>query len=83
MVTDQQLSYLILLDSNVKEARLWQGRQRGGSAPGGSSYMKLHSSFPPFFCAKPGESWKDYWRSVEFCLVSEDVRAQLKERAAK
>ena len=56
--------------------------------------LKLHSSFPPAFHAKPGESWKDYWRSVEFWLASEgahlppNVRAarlmqQLKERAGK
>ena len=43
---------------------------------------------------KPGESWKDYWRSVEFWLASEganlppEVRAsrlmqQLKDRAGK
>ena len=61
---------------------------------GGGSYLKLHSSFPPAFFAKPGESWKDYWRSVEFWLASEgahlpsNVRAgrlmqQLKERTGK
>ncbi|CAE7425559.1 psaC, partial [Symbiodinium necroappetens] len=62
--------------------------------PEGSSYLKLHSSFPPEFRAKPGESWKDHWRSVEFWLASEGsnlppgIRAsrpmqQLKERAGK
>ena len=57
-------------------------------------FLKLHSSFPPAFHAKPGESWKGYWRSVEFWLASEgahlppNVRAsrlmqQMKERAGK
>ena len=35
---------------------------------GGGSYLKLHSFFPLAFYAKPGESWKDYRRSVEFWL---------------
>ena len=58
------------------------------------NYLKLHSSFPPEFKARPGESWKDYWRAVEFWLASEGVNLppavrssrlmqQMKERAAK
>ena len=66
----------------------------GGPGNGGQGYLRLHSSFPPEFRARPGESWKDYWRAVEFWLASEginlppEVRSsrlmqQLKERAAK
>ena len=55
---------------------------------------KLSSSYPPIFYARPGESWLDYWRTVEFWLASEgrtlppEVRGprlmqQLRERAAK
>ena len=73
---------------NVSEDK---GSRRG---EGGPSYLKLHSSFPPEFRARPGESWKDYWRAVEFWLASEGVNLppavrssrlmqQLKERAAK
>ena len=71
-----------------------EGRRRDERPDGSGSFLKLHSSFPPAFYAKPGESWKDYWRTVEFWLASEgahlpaNVRAarlmqQLKERAGK
>ena len=51
-------------------------------------------TFPPEFKARPGESWKEYWRSVEFWLASEGVNLppavrgsrlmqQMRERAGK
>lgn len=51
----------------------------------------LSSSYPPIFYARPGESWQEYWRTVEFWLASEgkslppEVRLmqQLRERAGK
>ena len=68
--------------------------QSESGVPTSQTFLKLHSSFPPAFHAKPGESWKDYWRTVEFWLASEganlppNVRAarlmqQMKERAGK
>ena len=71
-----------------------RGGESGSSHPSGAGYLRLHSSFPPEFRARPGESWKDYWRAVEFWLASEGVNLppevrssrlmqQLKERAAK
>eukprot|EP00439_Symbiodinium_sp_Y106_P022212 s3337_g2.t1 len=61
---------------------------------GDKGFLKLHNSFPPEFKARPGESWQDYWRSVEFWLASEGVNLpasvrgsrlmqQMKERAGK
>ncbi|CAE7682647.1 RE2 [Symbiodinium necroappetens] len=71
-----------------------KNERKASEGQGGGSYLKLHSSFPPEFRARPGESWKDYWRAVEFWLASEGtnlppaVRSsrlmqQQKERAAK
>ena len=71
-----------------------KNERKASDGQGGGSYLKLHSSFPPEFRARPGESWKDYWRAVEFWLASEGtnlppaVRSsrlmqQQKERAAK
>ena len=42
--------------------------EASGTGGGAQNYLKLHSSFPPEFRARPGESWKDYWRSVEFLV---------------
>ena len=69
-----------------------KGPGREGQAS--SQFARLHNSFPPEFKARPGESWKDYWRTVEFWLASEGAHLpaavrgsrlmqQLKERAAK
>ena len=72
----------------------------GGSGSGATNKAeplvgnKLSSSYPPIFYARPGESWADYWRTVQFWLASEgrtlpaEVRGprlmqQLRERAAK
>ena len=77
----------------ASESRWDEGKRETGSMAS-QQFLKLHSSFPPAFHAKPGESWKDYWRSVEFWLASEgahlppNVRAarlmqQMKERAGK
>eukprot|EP00438_Fugacium_kawagutii_P018223 Skav218338 [mRNA] locus=scaffold755:524268:527747:- [translate_table: standard] len=70
------------------------GGSGGGSSSQGTGAAKLSSSYPPIFYARPGESWVDYWRSVQFWLASEgkslpvEVRGprlmqQLRERAAK
>ena len=69
-----------------------KGKSQGASKSG--EYLRLHSSFPPEFRARPGESWKDYWRGVEFWLASEGsnlppavrgsrLMQSMKERAAK
>ena len=78
-------------EGNGKSERKQDASGAGG---GQSSFLKLHSSFPPEFRARPGESWRDYWRGVEFWLASEGAQLphavrssrlmqQLKERAAK
>ena len=67
----------------------------GGTAGhGGHANSKLSSSYPPIFYARPGESWQEYWRTVEFWLASEGkslppevqgprLMQQLRERAGK
>ena len=70
------------------------GEASHGPKADSGNFLKLHNSFPPEFKARAGESWKDYWRSVEFWLASEGVNLpasvrgsrlmqQMKERAAK
>ena len=66
----------------------------GGTGGTGGHSSKLSSSYPPIFYARPGESWQEYWRTVEFWLASEGkslppevqgprLMQQLRERAAK
>ncbi|CAE7569369.1 unnamed protein product [Symbiodinium microadriaticum] len=54
-----------------------------GDTGGSGGFLRLHSSFPPEFKAKPGESWKDYWRSVEFWLASEGANLPASVRGAR
>ena len=70
------------------------GTNESGSKVATTSTGKISSTYPPIFCARPGESWEDYWRSVMFWLASEGksiplemqgpcLMQQLRERAAK
>ena len=52
-------------------------------APKPAAYVRLRNSFPPEFKAHPGESWKDFWRAVEFWLASEGVHLPPQARASR
>ena len=67
------------------------GNSHGGTSTGAT---KLSSSYPPIFNARPGESWVQYWRTVQFWMASEGkalplemrgprLMQQLRERAGK
>ncbi|CAE7326527.1 psaC [Symbiodinium sp. CCMP2456] len=70
-------------DSQRQGSNGYGKEQKSGDTGGSGGYLRLHSSFPPEFRAKPGESWKDYWRSVEFWLASEGSNLPASVRGAR
>ena len=63
------------------QLRVSERQEKGAGEERG--FLKLHNSFPPEFKARPGESWKDYWRSVEFWLASEGVNLPASVRGSR
>ena len=70
-------------DRQVQGSNSYGKDSKQGDTGGSGGFLRLHSSFPPEFKAKPGESWKDYWRSVEFWLASEGANLPASVRGAR